>query len=303
MTNRWKTAALLAAAFGLVISGPAAGVEDPAEPFFHQFLTPGDPFDERLLAQEKLVAANPDSAALRNDFGNLLTERRFAKEARAEYQKALQLDPKFFIAAYNLGLLEETEGRVSAAMSAYREAIERRRGFPPAHFRLGRLYEKTGRIDDAIQEYAKAIRIDDTMRNPRRNPLVVDSRLIDQASLYNYPRDIARATLPELGYVDAVRLRPVPVDRTLDANEVVEETGPQTIDTKASSPPAGNRAPPMAAPGRPPTTRPPRGVTRRDIAPRPAEPAAVPTPVRIENVPPPEPDPEPQPEPQPERQT
>jgi tetratricopeptide (TPR) repeat protein len=296
MTNRWKTVALLAAALVVAISSPAADGEESSGPFFHQFLAPGDPLDERLLAQEKLVAENPDSAPLHNDFGNLLAERRFAKEARAEYNKALQLDSNFFIAAYNLGLLEETEGRASAAMSAYRVAIERRRGFPPAHFRLGRLYEKSGRIDDAVQEYAKAIRIDDSMRNPRRNPLVVDSRLMDQASLVNYPRDIARATLAsELGYVEVARLRPVPVDRTLDSEEIVEEAGPQTIETRGAPPPAGNRAPPMAAPGRPPTTRPPNRAGRRDIVPRPVEPAPVPAPIPAEPVAPPEPDPEPEP--------
>ena len=271
------------------------GGEKSDEAFFHQFLTPGNPFDEKLLAQEKLVAETPDSAALRNDFGNLLAERRFAKEARAEYEKALQLDPKFFVAAYNLGLMEETEGRFSAAMSAYREAIDRRRGFPPAHFRLGRLYERSGRIDDAVDEYAKAIRIDRSMRDPRRNPLVIDSRLMDQASLANYPRDVARATLaPELGYVDTARFRPVPVDRTLDASEVSEEAGPQTIETRGSAPVSGSRAPPMGPPGRPPTTRPPNRVGRRDIAPRPVEAAPVPTPVPGEPVPPPEPEPEPE---------
>ena len=76
------------------------------------------------------------------------------------------------------------------------------------------------------------------MRDPRRNPLVVDSRLMDQASLVNYPRDVARATMaPELVYVDAARFRPVPVDRTLDAEEVVRRGRPAD-DRGAPRPPA-----------------------------------------------------------------
>jgi tetratricopeptide (TPR) repeat protein len=300
MTNRWKVWALTAGATAILLTGAASGEKSgdgkSTQPFFHQFLIPGDPLDERLLAQERLVAENPDSAALRNDYGNLLAERRFAKEARAEYTKALQLDPHFFVAPYNLGLLEETEGRASAAISAYKKAIALRRGFPPAHFRLGRLYEIQGRNDDAIAEYAKAIRIDSSMRDPRHNPLVVDSRLMELASLSNYPRDVARASLgQEAAYVDVARFRPVPVDRTLASEEVVEEAGPQTIETRKTGPATGNRAPAPAA-GRP--TPPPRSPVRpgrREM--RPGEPVSpVPTPIPPEPVQPPEPEPEPEPQ-------
>ncbi|MGH9366647.1 MAG: tetratricopeptide repeat protein, partial [Thermoanaerobaculia bacterium] len=241
MKDRRKRVARLAVAFVLLAPGMVAGQQmpegKPEEPFFHQFLIPGDPLDEKLLEQEKRVAANGSSAALRNDFGNLLAERRFPKEARAEYKKALELDPHFFLAAYNLGMMEETEGRISAAISAYREAIDRRPGFPPAHFRLGRVYEKLGRRDDAIQAYAKAIRINEAMRDPRWNPLVVDSQLIDQASLVNYPRELARAAeRHDAGYVDEARFLSMPADRPLDADEVVEEAGPQTIEPSRTAP-------------------------------------------------------------------
>jgi tetratricopeptide (TPR) repeat protein len=302
MKNPWKVAVLAVAAFSLLLSRSASGEKKaaakPGEPFFHQFLIPGDPLDEKLLDQEKRVADDPSSAALRNDFGNLLAERRFPKEARSEYRQAIKLDPHFFLAAYNLGMMEETEGRISAAISAYREAIDRRRGFPPAHFRLGRLYEKQGRNDDAIGEYAKAIRIDNSMRDPKVNPLVIDSRLIDQASLVNYPSDVARAALPhEAGYVDVARFRPVPIDRSLDSAEVVEEAGPQTIETRGTKQPAGNRAPPVVNPARPTgTARQPARPVRRDMAPRPAENLPVPTPVPAEPVPPPEPEPDSEPQ-------
>jgi tetratricopeptide (TPR) repeat protein len=298
MTRRRKipvfAAALLAAG---ALASAAAKKPESKEPFFHQFLIPGDPLDDNLLAQEKRVAENPESAALRNDFGNLLAERRFPKEARAEYRKALELDKTFFLAAYNLGLMEETEGRVDAAISAYREAIDRRRGFPPAHFRLGRLYEKLGRTDDAVDEYAKAFRIDNSLRDPRRNPLVVDSRLMDRASLTNYQRDLARATQKrENEYVDAARFRPLPIERTLDTEEIVEEAGPQTIEAAPRS--SGSARPgPTPARGRPAPTRP----VRRDTTVRAPAPATAPAPVQepaVQRPPmvPQEPTPVPEPE-------
>jgi len=46
--------------------------EEPGEPFYRKYLVAGNPLDERILEQERLVEAEPDSADLRNDFGNLL---------------------------------------------------------------------------------------------------------------------------------------------------------------------------------------------------------------------------------------
>ncbi len=91
----------------------------------------------------------------------------------------MKLDKKMFIAPYNLGILEETEGNIGAAISAYQESIKLKSGFPPSRFRLGRLYERNGSTDQAVEQYAKALRIDQAMRDPRRNPLVVDSRLLE----------------------------------------------------------------------------------------------------------------------------
>ena len=310
MRTRRVIGAALAAAVFFAAAGPAAGKDKksdkPSEPFFHQFLIPGDPLDEHLLLQEKRVAESPNDAAMRNDYGNLLAERRFPKEARAEYKKALELDKHFYLAAYNLGMMEEAIGRPSAAAAAYREAIHRRPGFPPAHFRLGRLYELTGRNDDAIAEYAIAMRIDNSMRDPRRNPLAVDSHLLDQASLVNYPSDIARAAeAKEDEYIDRERFRPVPVERPLDADEVstLEDTGPQTIESHPSAParqPAGRAGAttPSRADRRTSAAAPAPRPGRREMAPPPAA-NVVPTPVPAQAVPPPMPPP-PTPAPEPE---
>jgi len=309
-TRRLLRAAAFAAAAFAAAAGAAAGKDEKSdkkpEPFFHQFLIPGDPLDENLLLQEKRVAESPNDAAMRNDYGNLLAERRFPKEARAEYKKALALDKHFFLAAYNLGMMEEAVGRPSAAVSAYREAIHRRPGFPPAHFRLGRLYEIAGRNDDAIAEYAIAMRIDNSMRDPHRNPLAVDSHLLDQASLVNYPTDLARVALgKEDEYIDRERFRPVPIERPLNSEEVtaLEDAGPQTIESHSSTPArpsARSAAPPMSRSERRANSAapPPRPGRREMQAPPPPVANPVPTPVPAQAVPPQTTEPEPEPEPQ-----
>src|SRR6185369_4814952 len=108
------------------------------EPFYRRYLVAGNPLDEKILVLEKRVEAEPNSADLHNDFGNLLAARRFFKEARGEYETAMKLDRRHFLAPYNLGLLYETAGETSRAVTAYEKSVDRNRGFPPARFRLGR---------------------------------------------------------------------------------------------------------------------------------------------------------------------
>lgn len=214
------TAALLFAA----AMSPAwifGGEKKPAEPFYRKYLAAGNPLDDKILAQEKRVAENPDSADLRNDFGNLLAARRFPREAREQYEAAMKLDKHHFLAPYNLGLLYEIQGELGKAISAYKASIDRNRGFPPSRFRLGRLYEKRGSDQAAIEQYARALQIDPSMRDIKRNPLIGDTELLAEVSLANYERDLATASLAtEAAYVDNGLVRTLPIDRTLSSEDL-----------------------------------------------------------------------------------
>src|SRR5262245_48161996 len=212
MKKALTAALLLAAAFSFGADKKNGKKE---EPFYRKYLTPGNPLDDRILEQEKRLAADPDNADLHNDFGNLLAARRFPHEARDEYELAMKLDKHHFLAPYNLGMLYETQGEIGKAISAYEKSINNNRGFPPSRFRLGRLYEMRGSDTKAIEQYARALQIDPDMRYARRNPLVVDSRLMGLASLENYQSDLARATMGSAtgaAYVDQGLIKKLPVD-------------------------------------------------------------------------------------------
>ena len=126
-----KGRAALAVTLLVLVCGAADSDKDkPKQPFYSSYLIPGDPLDEKIKAQEKRVEADPGSATLRNDFGNLLAARGFPGDARRQYREAMKLDRKNFLAPYNLGLLEETQGNNSAAIAAYEDSIKRKPGFP-----------------------------------------------------------------------------------------------------------------------------------------------------------------------------
>ena len=271
----------------LVAATLALGAEKKnTEPFYRKYLDPAaNPLDARIAEQEKRVAANPDSADLHNDFGNLLAARRFPKEAREQYEIAMKLDKHNFLAPYNLGLLYETQEEFGKAITAYEHSVDRNRGFPPSRFRLGRLYEMKGSNDKAIEQYARALQIDPEMRFVKRNPLVVDTRLLHLASLRNYKGDLAAATMAtDAAYVDMSLVKKLPVDRTLSSEDLkapapaAPPSAPTPVQVIAPSGPPGARQPVRPAP---PVRQAPPAV------PEPAPDVVVPAEPAVEPPPPP----------------
>ena len=260
---RNKTLASIFAVGAVAVTAALALADQKnGEPFYRKYLVAGNPLDDRILEEERRVQAEPDSADRRNDFGNLLAARRFVEDARMQYERALEIDESHFLAAYNLGLLWETEGKSIKAISAYRKSIRRKPGFPQSHFRLGRLYEQRGWEQLAVREYAKAFRLDSSMRDPRTNPLVIDSRLIHRASLENYPRDIAIVSMEaDQSYAESWRFRTAPIDRPLSTEDIEDRPAPEPVDSTVS-PPAGpgqtrpQQAVPPGAPPPPPSLEP-----------------------------------------------
>ena len=302
----------------------AADKKPTPEPFYRKYLAPGDPLDDKIIEQEKRVDAHPDDANLRNDFGNLLAERRFPAQAAEQYEIALKLDAKNFISAYNLGLVRETEGKFSEAISAYKRSIKRKPGFPQSRFRLGRLYEHANEPEQAVHEYAEAMWIDPAMRDPKRNPLIVDCELVYLASLKNYRRDVAVSAMTESNvYFDNDRFRKLPTNRAIASKEVesaddTEAPGPRDVGAppgsggatgggSSASEPARHTQRPIpggaaGAPGQRPAPAAP-GVRRSPGRPAAPAPAPVTTPPPAGSEPaeaapeaPPEPAPEPAPD-------
>jgi hypothetical protein len=271
---------------GFVVGGDK---NPPKEPFYRRYLVAGNPLDDKILEQEKRVEANPSSANLRNDFGNLLAARRFPREAREQYEAAMKLDRHYFLAPYNLGLLYETIGETGRAIGAYEKSVDRNRGFPPARFRLGRLYEKRGRQGKAIEQYTRALQIDPGMRDPKRNPLVADTRLMDRVSLENYPRDLASASMTaDAQYADPARMRKVPMDRTLSSGDLDSSAPERTGGAKPAGGPTPVRVIAPSSPARRPPPAPIAPTPEVEVdAPQSTEPPAVmPTPDATVRLPP-----------------
>jgi tetratricopeptide (TPR) repeat protein len=97
----------------------------------------------------RFVALYPDNATANYYYALSLGSR-----GEPYLQKAVQLDPAFTDAHYQLGRLSEAAGESGKAIAQYEIAVRQRPGFLQAHYRLARLYQKSGKTDLARKELA-----------------------------------------------------------------------------------------------------------------------------------------------------
>jgi Flp pilus assembly protein TadD len=98
-------------------------------------------------------------AEIYSDLGFVMARLGKPGAARADYRKALALDPKCPSAHYNLAVTLVQAGKFAAAEFHYRQALA---GKPTAaaHNGLGYVLAREGRTDEAEAEYRKAIAVD-----------------------------------------------------------------------------------------------------------------------------------------------
>jgi tetratricopeptide (TPR) repeat protein len=108
--------------------------------------------DEARAAYERALALSPSHADARVNLGRLLHVEKHYGEAEAEYRRVLQ-DGEHALAAYNLALVLEEQGRMTEAVREYARAIAADPELAEAHYNLARLYEQRGDRPAAIRHF------------------------------------------------------------------------------------------------------------------------------------------------------
>lgn len=179
--------------------------ESYQNPFYVKYLDPESRLDQQIYARVESLRENADNPVVHNELGALLFERDFPKDARQEFEWALDLDKKFYPARFNLGLVHLGQGHIRSAERAFKKVVSIKPGHPEAQFYLGLVYEMQGRKNAAVEHYAKAFSINWAMLDPQVNPRIVDATLKDRALLQLYEQEhakgSARFTGPHRDYV------------------------------------------------------------------------------------------------------
>jgi len=126
------------------------------------------PQDRREAAElfakiRQLQARSTDSGKADDSNGagiRLMAEGRL-DEALAAFRRALDDNPAFALAAYNMGVVLAHQGQMPEAAEAFRKAIGLRPGFSTAHFALGLVLKASG--DPAAEEELRTAKMLDDL--------------------------------------------------------------------------------------------------------------------------------------------
>jgi Flp pilus assembly protein TadD len=108
---------------------------------------------------QKFIAEKPDVAYAHFQLGYAYTALKRTGEARAEYQKAVALDPKMTEAQLNLGILL-LESDAAAAVTPLRKAVELLPSQSRPRYLLGLAQERSGDLKGAAESFEGATRLD-----------------------------------------------------------------------------------------------------------------------------------------------
>lgn len=208
--------------------------------FIEQFLNPADPLDAQIERTINQLRADPRSAALHNELGQLLRQKGFPKDAEVEFERAVNADRRFYPAWYNLGLMRQARGDYVGARFAYERTLHYRKGHAPALFQMGLMEEQRLHTEAALEYYAKAFSINHALLDVHVNPRILDSHLVGLALIRMYPNEHAReSTIFEPTpptYVQTNVAPPAPSPQA-PASAIVPPAAPVTNPAQQTPPP------------------------------------------------------------------
>ncbi len=108
---------------------------------------------------ERYLAKKPDDAAIHFQLGYAYTALNRLADAKTEYQKTIQLDPKIPQAYLNLGLTQ-LDSDPAAAVGPLQKAVELQPDQARPKFLLGVALERSGKLTAAVEQYQAAEKLD-----------------------------------------------------------------------------------------------------------------------------------------------
>ena len=243
---------LLAAACSAVRNG-ANPYEEP--PFYAKYLNTGSPLDAQITATLDALRANPQAASLHNELGALLVQKNFPKDAAVEFERAVDIDRKFYPAWYNLGLVRASMGDADGANDAMERTVALKPGHPQALFQLGLTAEKAGQGQKAVRYYAKAYMHNPRLLDVRYNPRILESKMTHLALLELYGRTAARQSMTFQGAPAGYTDKPAAETPAPTAAPAPEPQPPAPIPPPATQPDTAPSIGAVTAPAANPVTQ------------------------------------------------
>lgn len=118
--------------------------------------------------------------------GNILQDQGKIDEAVFMYNRAIQVDDKYYKAYYNLGNIYLQDGRPNMAVEQYKKVIKLKPEYPYAHYNLGCAYIKLGKYGKAKFELLTATDLKNTVPDFHYNLAYVYKQLKKEKQAKQY---------------------------------------------------------------------------------------------------------------------
>jgi tetratricopeptide (TPR) repeat protein/tRNA A-37 threonylcarbamoyl transferase component Bud32 len=116
--------------------------------------------DESIQFYRAAAALLPSCAAVHNNLGIALRNRKNVEGAIFCFRKALERNPRYTLAYNNLGIALQDKKELDEALACYKKALELDPNYASAHNNLGTALQDKKDLDGAIAHYKKALELD-----------------------------------------------------------------------------------------------------------------------------------------------
>ncbi|MGA2788618.1 MAG: tetratricopeptide repeat protein, partial [Verrucomicrobiota bacterium] len=114
---------------------------------------------EAIKHYQMALEINPDYSDANYNLGTVFLKQGRMDEAMALFQKTIQLKPDFADAHNNLANILAKKGQIAEAVAQYRKAIDLKPDYAEPHYNLGVIFGVQGQLDEAVEQYRSAIKI------------------------------------------------------------------------------------------------------------------------------------------------
>ncbi len=136
------------------------------------------------------LEVNPRSWLAANNLGRVLYDQGEPDTGMALYQQSVRLNPRYAVARLNLGMVFAAQGQTDAAATQFQEAVRLDPAFAEAYASLGNVLDRQNKTSEAMAEYQIALRLKPEMAAVRA---VLGADLVEQGRLSEAARELRQA--------------------------------------------------------------------------------------------------------------